>query len=62
MTKQDVQQEQVDRSAITFDYFANDNQAGVVVPVTGLDWVPDNDDCLILLLIEDYVFKKPSMN
>lgn len=43
-----MQQEQVDRTAIIFDYFANHNQAGTMSPVTGLNWV---SLCLIMMIV-----------
>lgn len=59
VTERDVPQEQVGRTAIIFDYFANRNQAGGMSSMTGLNWVslPDNDDCFLPLVKGDYVFK-----
>lgn len=48
VSERGVQQDQVDTSAIIFDYFANRNQAGTTPCVTGLNWV---SSCLIMMIV-----------
>lgn len=52
-----LQREQVDRTAIIFDYFANHNQAGATSSVTGLNWV---SSCLIMMIVL-YLWRKKIM-
>lgn len=49
VTERDVQREQVDRTAIIFDYFANHNQAGTMSPATGLNWASLSPIMMIVL-------------
>lgn len=53
MTKRDVQQEQVDRTAIISDYFPNHNQTGAMLSVTGLNLngVLVREQCLIIIAV-----------